>query len=56
MSPRLLLIVLAGTTVLPPTLLAQASEVQIYGTFLPFVDHVKTRGATAPGLSPANGG
>jgi predicted porin len=35
---------------------AQASEVQIYGTLLPFMDHVKSTGATAPGLSLANGG
>ncbi|WP_306590191.1 porin [Geothrix sp. 21YS21S-4] len=35
---------------------SQASDVQIYGTFMPFLDHIKTSGATAPGLSPANGG
>jgi predicted porin len=40
----------------PALLAAQASETQIYGTFLPFLDHIKTSGATAPGLSPANGG
>ena len=40
----------------PALLTAQVSETQIYGTFLPFVDHIKTSGATAPGLSPATGG
>lgn len=40
----------------PALLAAQASETQIYGTFLPFVDHIKTSGATAAGLSPATGG
>ncbi|HJV38356.1 MAG TPA: porin [Geothrix sp.] len=40
----------------PALLAAQASETQIYGTFLPFVDHIRTSGATAPGLSPATGG
>ncbi len=34
---------------------AQESEVHVYGTFLPFADGVRTRGATAPGPSPASG-
>jgi len=53
---RTLLFSLVGACALPLSLSAQASDVQIYGTFLPFLDHVKTSGATAPGLSPANGG
>lgn len=56
MKSRTLLFTLAGACALPVGLSAQASDVQIYGTFLPFLDHVKTSGATAPGLSPANGG
>ena len=56
MKSRTLLFTLAGACVLPLSLSAQASEVQIYGTLLPFVDHIKTSGATQPGLSPANGG
>jgi predicted porin len=55
-TSKILLFTLAGASALPLSLAAQASEVQIYGTFLPFLDHVKTSGATAPGLSPANGG
>jgi predicted porin len=51
-----LLFTLAGACALPFCASAQASDVQIYGTFLPFMDNVKTSGATAPGLSPANGG
>ncbi|MBK9797719.1 MAG: porin [Holophagaceae bacterium] len=56
MKSKTLLFTLVGACVLPLGLSAQASDVQIYGTFLPFVDHIKTSGATAPGLSPANGG
>ena len=56
MKSRTLLFSLVGACALPLSLSAQASDVQIYGTFLPFLDHVKTSGATAPGLSPANGG
>ena len=56
MKSRVLFFTLAGACALPLSLSAQASDVQIYGTFLPFLDHVKTSGATAPGLSPANGG
>lgn len=56
MKSKSLLLTLAGACALPVGLSAQASEVQIYGTFLPFLDHIKTSGATAPGLSPANGG
>jgi len=55
-NSKTLLFTLAGACVLPFCASAQASDVQIYGTFLPFLDHVKTSGATAPGLSPANGG
>ena len=51
-----LLLTLVGACVLPMSLAAQASDVQIYGTFLPFLDSIKTSGATAPGLSPATGG
>jgi len=53
---RNLFLTLASACALPLSLSAQASDVQIYGTFLPFMDNVKTSGATAPGLSPANGG
>ena len=56
MKSKNLLSTLVGTCLFPLGLSAQVSEVQIYGTFLPFLDHVKTSGATAPGLSPANGG
>lgn len=56
MNAKFLLVTLTGAGMLPSGLLAQVGGVQIYGTFLPFVDNVKTRGATAPGLSPANGG
>ena len=56
MKARSVLFTLVGASLLPMGAWAQASEVQIYGTFLPFLDHVKTSGATAPGLSPANGG
>lgn len=56
MKSRTLLFTLAGACALPFTAAAQASEVQIYGTLLPFMDHIKTSGATAPGLSPATGG
>lgn len=56
MKSGTILLALAGACALPWNLSAQASDLQIYGTFLPFLDHVKTSGATAPGLSPANGG
>lgn len=56
MKSKTLLFTLVGACALPFCASAQASDVQIYGTFLPFLDHVKTSGATAPGLSPASGG
>ncbi|WP_306599565.1 porin [Geothrix sp. 21YS21S-2] len=56
MKSKSLLFALAGACALPFQASAQASEVQIYGTFLPLLDQIKTSGATAPGLSPATGG
>ena len=56
MKSKSLLFALAGACALPFQASAQVSEVQIYGTFLPLLDHIKTSGATAPGLSPATGG
>jgi len=47
---------LAGAMALPFLAFGQASSVQIYGTFNPMVDSIKTSGATAVGLSPATGG
>jgi len=47
---------LAGAFALPFLASAQASQIQIYGTFNPMVDNIKTSGATQPGLSPATGG
>jgi predicted porin len=56
LKSKSLLFALAGACALPFQVSAQASEVQIYGTFLPLLDHIQTSGATAPGLSPATGG
>jgi predicted porin len=56
MHKRLFLITAAAAACLPFTASAQASDVKIYGTLLPFVDSIQTMGATAPGLSPATGG
>ncbi|BDU72694.1 porin [Mesoterricola silvestris] len=56
MRKSVLYIAVAGAACLPFTASAQASEVTIYGTFLPFADNIRTTGATAPGLSPATGG
>lgn len=56
MNNRKILCTLAGAMALPFLASAQASPVQIYGTFNPMVDNIKTSGATQPGLSPANGG
>jgi predicted porin len=56
MKYRKIVFTLAGAMALPFLASAQASQVQIYGTFNPMVDNIKTSGATAPGLSPATGG
>jgi predicted porin len=56
MNNRKILCTLAGAMALPFLASAQASSVQIYGTFNPMVDNIQTSGATAAGLSPANGG
>lgn len=40
----------------PMAAFGQASDVQIYGTLLPFLESVKTTGATPAGLTPALGG
>lgn len=55
MKSKNLLFTLVGASALPFSASAQASDVQIYGTLLPFVDHIKTSGATV-GLTQANGG
>lgn len=41
---------------LPATAVAQAVEVHLYGTLMPFLDASRTTDATAAGLSPATGG
>jgi predicted porin len=56
MNNRRILFTLAGAMAFPCLAFAQATPVQIYGTFNPMVDNIKTSGATQPGLSPATGG
>lgn len=45
---------LLGSALLPLAAFGQATDVQIYGTLLPFLESVKTTGATAPGKGGAS--
>lgn len=56
MKKRLAAFAVAGGLAFPVATLAQVTEVHVYGTLLPFLDNVRTTGATDPGLSPATGG
>ncbi|HTN54246.1 MAG TPA: porin [Anaeromyxobacter sp.] len=58
MRTRLIASAISGLTMLLPFAAAaqQTTEVHIYGTLLPFLDDVRTLGATPAGLSPASGG
>jgi predicted porin len=49
-------VIVALLVAAPRSAHALDTEVQVYGTFIPFVDSVRTSGATAAGLSPASGG
>jgi predicted porin len=49
-------VAISGVLGFPLLAAADSSSVQIYGTLLPFLDNARTSSATAPGLSPANGG
>lgn len=55
MNKALALVLLSAVSV-PVSGRAQEVEVHVYGAFLPFLDNVRARGATAPGLSPDTGG
>ena len=56
MTTKALSILTLVASFFPFAAVADDSTVQIYGTLLPFFDNARTRGATEPGLSPANGG
>lgn len=53
---RLLLLLTASIAAAPALASALEGDVTIYGTLLPFADNARIVNATAPGVSPANGG
>jgi Fe-S oxidoreductase/predicted porin len=55
MTKKLAVVALLLAAVFPSPSRAQELDVHAYGTFLPFMDNVRARGATAPGASPASG-
>ena len=56
MTKRMSAVAISGVLGFPLLAAADSSSVQIYGTLLPFLDNARTNSATAPRLSPANGG